>query len=83
MSFVFDLAYFGRVLFWSDYVGAVLIIMCTVVQSRLAVDHASGEDDDYTNEHMLEREDCKTASDIEEDHRGRLLPPTLKINQEI
>lgn len=36
MSFIFDIFYFGRTMFWSDYAGAGLIIFGTVAQSKLA-----------------------------------------------
>lgn len=50
MSFVFDISYFGRVMFWSDYVGAALIIFCTVVQSKMGKNTNTNDDDNYKSE---------------------------------
>lgn len=36
MSFFFEIFYHGRIMFWSDYIGATLIIVGTAIQSNLA-----------------------------------------------
>lgn len=36
ISFLTDIVYFDRDLFWSDYTGATVIILCTTLQGMIA-----------------------------------------------
>lgn len=49
ISFLFDISYFKRLMLWSDYLGTVLIIFCTICLTMLAEHHdtSSNSSDDF------------------------------------